>query len=118
VRKRQLFHHAPSDEVFLDNSLQRLRPGRVIPSALRIDYRDGTPIADAQAIGARAIDPVEQSELSQPPLQVSPRLQTLLAGAALRFGLVGAEKNVPLYAREIQLGGAFQNAFGIGHRGY
>jgi len=90
----------------------------VIPDALGINQRDGATIADAQAIGARAIDPVQQAKLFQAPLQIVPRLQTSLFAAALGFGLVGAEKDVPLYAREVQLSSAFQNAFIIGHIGY
>jgi hypothetical protein len=118
VGKRQIFHHAAANQMFLDNPLQRLRARRVIPDTLGIDQRDGPSIADAQAVGARSIDPVEQAKLGQAPLQISPGLQAFLVRTALGFALVGAEKNVPLYACDIQLSGAFEDAFGIGHVGY
>jgi len=99
--------------VFLDNPLQSLRPGGVIPHPFRIDQRDGPPIADAQTVGARAVDPVEQAKLAHPPLQVGPRFDARLAGTALGLGLVGAEKDVPPHAGDVQIAGALPNAFGI-----
>src|SRR5580693_1917540 len=90
ARKREILHYTPADEVFLDDPLERLRPCGVVPGPLGVDQRDGPAIADAQPVGARAVDPVEQSQFAQPPLQIVPRLDARLARAAFRFGLVGA----------------------------
>jgi hypothetical protein len=115
VRKRQILHHATADEMFLNDPFQRLRPRRAVPHALRIDQRNGPLAADAQTVGARAIDPVKQSEFTQPPLQIVPSLEARLARTALGLSLVGAKKNVPPHAGDVQLARAFQYAFGIGH---
>ena len=84
--------------MLLNNPLQDGGGTGVIPDALGINDRDGTMQADAQAIGLGAKDgrilARGQTQFLQPPLEKLPRLQAGFLGAALGFGLIGAEKNV------------------------
>jgi len=47
---------SPSDQVFLDDSLQHFRRAGMIPCALGIDDRSGTLLTDLKTIGFCAID--------------------------------------------------------------
>ncbi len=87
------------DEMFLNDALEHLRRAGVVPDALRIDDRDGTARADAEAVGLGAEH--SRLEANEPKLleavfQKRPRLEASLPGAALRLSLVGAEKYVAL----------------------
>jgi hypothetical protein len=68
LRKRQVLDDAAADQMFLDDALQRLRPGRVVPHALGIDQCDGPSIANAETVGAGAIDAVDKAKLGQAAL--------------------------------------------------
>ena len=103
-RQSGILHRAPADEVFLDDALQHGRVAVAIPRPFGIDDGDRAVLADAQAIGLGAEHAVvRQAELDQPPLQVVPRDNGPLAVAALRLGLIAAEKNVPLGAAKPSL---------------
>src|SRR5262245_31655318 len=82
--------------MLLDDPLERGRITLAIPGAFRIDDGNRTAFADAQAVGLGAQDPalVGEPEFLQPPLEVIPRDGAALHVAALRLGLLGAEKDV------------------------
>lgn len=101
VRESEVFDNAPIDQVFLNDTLERLGAGVAIPHALGIDQCDGPALAYAQAVSARTIDAIEQSQFSQAPLEIIPCFNPGLACAALRFGLIGAEKNVTPHRGEL-----------------
>ena len=85
--------------MLLNDSLQHFRRARVIPRAFRINDGDGAALADAEAIGFGAKNQrlgTGQAEFLQAAFQKTPRGQAVFLGAALGFGLVGAQKNVPL----------------------
>ena len=85
------------DEVFLDDALEDFRRAGVVPGALGIDDRDGAACANAEAVGLGAVHfglEANKAEFLEPRFQERPRFETGLLGAALRLGLVGAEKNV------------------------
>ena len=68
-----------------------------VPGAFGIDDRNRAALADAQAVGLGAQDAalLRQPELLQPPLQKVPGRQPAFLVAALRRGLIAAEKDVP-----------------------
>ena len=85
------------DDVFPNNALEDFRRAGVVPGTLRIHHRDGTARANAKAVGLGAVHfglEANKAELLEPRFQERPRLDASLLGAALRLGLVGAEKNV------------------------
>src|SRR5215470_3279417 len=82
--------------MLLDDPLEDRWIARRIPRAFGVDDRDRTALADAQAVGLRPQDAslFRQAELLQPALQEIPRRQAAILLAALRVGLIAAEKNV------------------------
>jgi hypothetical protein len=86
-----------ADQVLLNDALEHRRITFAVPGAFRIDDRNRTAFANAQAVGLGAQDPapVRQAELLQPPFQKVPRGQPAFLLAALRRRLIAAEKDVP-----------------------
>src|SRR5690606_22651791 len=97
---------------FLDDPLEHRWIALVVPRAFRIDDRDRSALADAEAVRLRAQHPalVRQAEFLQPLLQEVPRLDAARLVAALGIRLIAAQEDVPLahgYAdrlRELLLG--------------
>ena len=89
--------HATADQMFLNDSLEDGWIARAIPGPFGIDDCDRAAFADAKAIRFRPQDAalLRQAELLQPALEEFPRRQTAFLLAALRVGLIAAEKNVP-----------------------
>src|SRR5258708_1038383 len=83
-------------EVLLDDSLEDRRIAAAIPCPFRVDDRDRSALANAQAVGFRSQDAalVGQPELPQPLLQKIPRRNTRRLVTALRRSLVGAQEDV------------------------
>src|SRR5688572_26921070 len=82
--------------MLLNDPLERGRIALPVPRTLRINDRDRTAFADAEAIRLCAQDAslIGEAELAKPTLQELPRRHTALHVAALRFGLLRAQKNV------------------------
>ena len=109
LREGKLGHGFPTDEMLLNDALQRGRRAGVIPGALGIHDGDGAARADLEAVGLGAIDQClrpDEAEFLQPALQIFPRLDARLARAALGFGLVGAEEDVAAEFLHTQFGDA------------
>lgn len=115
-RKSQVFDDASANQMFLNDALHRLRSHMAVPDALGVDERDRSALADAEAIGARTVDLIEQPEFIEPPLEIVPSFDALFARAALRLGLIGAQKNMTANRTQLQIGGAFGQAV-RGHLG-
>src|SRR6187401_1763117 len=82
--------------MLLDDALEDFGRAVAIPHPFRIDHRDRTFAAHAQAIGLGTRDTVlGQVELFQPPLEIIPGLVRILARAALGLALVTAQEDVP-----------------------
>lgn len=77
----------------------------MVPHRFGIDDRDRAARADTEAV---RLGPVNQrfgpgqGEFIEPFFEVIPRFHTCLERAALRFGLVGAQENVPAIMLETQ----------------
>ena len=83
--------------MLLDNPLEDLRGDRVIPNPFGIYHCNWTLMANAQAVGLRAVHAflrLCQAKFFQALFQKIPRLETFFLGRASRFGLVGTEENV------------------------
>jgi hypothetical protein len=88
----------PGNEMFLNNALQHHGRTGVIPSPFGINHGDGPAHTDAQAISFGSINQrlrPDQTKLVKSLLQKFPRDHPLLFRAALCFGLVGTQKNMP-----------------------
>src|SRR5439155_935288 len=84
--------------MFLNNALEHFRRDGVVPRSIGIDDRNGTLLANAQAICFRAVNGVVrfcQSEFFEPLLQVLPRCQAFFLWRAYGFRLIRAQENVP-----------------------
>ena len=84
--------------MLLDDPLQHFGGARAIPNGFRVHHGDGSLDAHAQAIDLAAINQrlrPGQVQIFEPALQILPGLQTLFLRRAMRFGLVGAQENVP-----------------------
>jgi hypothetical protein len=83
----------------MDDTLEYMRAAGVVPGSLRVNHRYRAPHADPQAIGFGTINTaiVLQAQLFQPLFQVCPRFQADLFFTTLWFGLICADKNMPLY---------------------
>src|SRR6478736_9367062 len=79
-RENILGHGAASNQVLLDNALEdRWRYG-VVPRAIRIDHRDGSVLADAQAVGFRPVNAVfalSQTGFDQALFKIVPGSQAI-----------------------------------------
>ena len=95
------------EQMALDDLFEHLRRAGVIPNSIRINDRDRPMRADAQAVDLAAINQrlwAHQIELVQPLLEELPRGECLLAWGAVRFGLIGAQENVPAVLFQAQGG--------------
>src|SRR5689334_3343090 len=98
--------------MLLDNTLQNLRPARVIPYRFRINHRDWSLGADSQTVH---LAPVHQRlracqvQLLEPPLEIFPRFQALLPWSAFGLSLVGAQQDMtPILLQTERLGCPFK----------
>ena len=101
-------NRSPSDEVLLNNSLQHFRSGGVIPHPFRVHHRDRSILANAQAVRLRPVDNVlslDQPEFGEAAFEIRPRRFNNLGRSALRRGLVGTKKDVPIDAADPEAGG-------------
>ena len=78
--------------MFLDDPFQYFGGAGMIPRPVRVDHCNGPVTADAKAVGFGAIDLARciETEFLQASLQVLPRFQAGLFGAALGNGLIAA----------------------------
>src|SRR5262249_12029080 len=95
-RDQKLANGLPANQMLLDDALQHWRVAPRVPRAFRIDDGDRSAFADAQAVrlcpqGAALL---RQTELLQAALEEVPRCEAAILLAALRVGLIAAEKNV------------------------
>jgi hypothetical protein len=81
--------------MLLDDALEHRGRAGAVPYALRIDHRDGALLAHAQAVGLGAEDRARQAQFGQAALEIVPRLQARVPGAALGLALVRAQEDVP-----------------------
>src|SRR5687767_2024123 len=80
----------------LDDGFEHRRVALCVPGTLRIDDRNRTALADAQAVrlGAQDASLLRESQFLQPALEKLPGRQPSLLLAALRRRLIAAEKDV------------------------
>lgn len=105
--ERKLLHHPPADEVFLNDPFQHRRGARMIPDRIRVNDGDRAVRAHPQAIHLAANHlrlRAVQSQFLQAVFEKGPRFPTHSKIAALRFGLVGTQKDVPAIAGQSQPG--------------
>src|SRR5690606_15065149 len=85
---------AAADQVLLDDALEDLVGGGMVPGAFGVDDGDGTLLADAQAVRLRPVDArlaLNEAQLGQALLQVVPGCDRFGLRGALGLGLVGAQ---------------------------
>jgi hypothetical protein len=99
--KRELLHHLPPDQVFLNNSLKDRWGCTVIPDAVRVNQQNGSLLADLQAIslgpkhrGGTALYRPIKLQFPQPPLEVVPSFKAGGFVTTFRVSLIGTEKNM------------------------
>lgn len=83
--------------MLLDDPFKDSRRARMIPDGFRVYDGNRTMNADTQAIRFGAINQrvwADEMEFFQALLQILPRLQTFLFRSAVRFRLIGAQKNM------------------------
>src|SRR5688500_6869410 len=97
-RDQQILDDPSADQVLLNNPLERGRIALAVPRALGIDNRNRAALADPQAVRFRPQDAalVGEPQLTKAAFQEIPRRHAALHVAALRLGLLGAEKDVAL----------------------
>src|SRR5262249_23217143 len=90
-----------ADEMLLNNPLEDRRIAFAVPGTIGIDNGNRSAFADAQAVGFRSHDAalLRQPQLLQAGFQKLPGGEAAILVAALGFGLVAAEKHVPLRDR-------------------
>ena len=98
--------------MLVDDPPEHRRIASAIPRAFRVHHRDRTSLADAKAVGFR---PQDAASLGQPQFfealfEKIPRRDGALAIAALRIGLIGAEKNVTAGGGDAHRGGEIPEA--------
>src|SRR5688572_6745235 len=91
------FQHTSADQMLLDDGFEHGRVAFPVPRAVRVDDGNRAAFADAEAVGLGAQDAalLRKAQLLEAPLQKVPGRQAPLLVAALRVGLVAAEKDVP-----------------------
>src|SRR5687768_13834727 len=96
LRDQEVLDDASPDEMFLNDPLERGRVTLAVPGALGIHDRDGSALADPQAVhfGAQDATLVREPEIGQPFLQELPGLHAPRQVAALRLRLFSAEKDM------------------------
>src|SRR4051794_1076726 len=87
---------AALDQMLLDDLFENRRIAGPVPGALRVDDGNRTALADPKTVrlGAQDAALVRQSKLLQTALQELPGGEAPLLVAALRGGLIAAEKDV------------------------
>lgn len=98
MRECVFFHNAPTNQMFLDNTLQNLRRTGMIPYTLGIDYGNWTVFADTQAVRPGAIDSAldcRAIELFEALLKIIPRLNARFARGTFGIIGIGANQNMP-----------------------
>jgi hypothetical protein len=101
----KILDDSSSDEVVLNNALEIFRSGGVIPNGLGVDDDDGTPEADAEAVGLAAMDHRfrgAESEFLEAAFEELPGGHAIGRVTAFRFGRGGAEEDVALVVCEIE----------------
>ena len=98
--------------MLVDDPPEHRRIASAIPRAFRIHHRDRTSLADAKAVGFRSQDAprLRQPQFLEALLEKIPRRDGALTLAALRIGLIGAEKNVPAGGGDAHRGGEVPEA--------
>jgi hypothetical protein len=93
---------ASADQVFLDDALEDRRIAPAVPRTFRIDDGDRSALANLETVRFRSQDAalLGQPEVLQTFLQEVPGGNAARLVAALRRGLISAEKNVPARLRE------------------
>ena len=96
-RDKELFDHAASDEMLLDNPFEHRRIAAAVPRAFGIDDRNRAALANAKAVDLRTEDAalLRQAKLLQAAFQKFPRRQAAILVAALRVRLIAAQEDVP-----------------------
>jgi len=92
-----LFNHPSTDEMLLNNLLQSWRVAFGVPGPLGIDDRNGTALANTQAIGLRTQNATlfTQSKLFESPFEIVPSHHRALAFTALWLGLITTQEDMP-----------------------
>src|SRR6476660_2766536 len=87
----------PLDQMLGDDSIENRRIAGAVPGSFGIDDRNRTAFADPQAVGLGPEDAslLRKTQRLEPRLQMIPGLQPSFLVAALRRGLVTAQKDVP-----------------------
>src|SRR4051794_27736870 len=93
---QRVAHRLATDQVLLDDPLEDRRIALAVPRAFRIHDGNRTAFTDAQAIGLGAQDAAlfGEPELLKARFQKLPRDEAAMQVAALRLGLIAAEKDV------------------------
>src|SRR3954447_14194692 len=93
---RGVAHRLAADQMFLDDPLEDRRIALAIPGAFGIDDGNRPAFADAQAVGFGSENAAlfGQPQFLEARLEKVPGDQATMQVAALRLGLVAAEKDV------------------------
>ena len=100
--EQQIDDEPATNQMLLNDPLELGRIASAVPRAFRVHDGNGTALANAQAVGFRAKNAAlfRQTELAQTPFQEGPGFQPSFFLAALRCGLVTAQKDVPAGDRD------------------
>ena len=118
MRSDQIFtDDAAGEKMLLNDALEYGRVALAVPRTFRVHDRNGTSLADAEAVGFCAKDAALLGELQlfEPSLQETPCGKATLLITALRFSLIAAEKNMAPRHRHTNAGRDF--SLGIRHAG-
>ena len=87
---------ALADQMLDDDPLEHRRIALAVPRSFRVDDRDRTTFADAQAVGLRPQNAALFGEVKflQTALEKIPRRKAAILLAALGCGLIAAEENM------------------------
>ena len=112
---QMLGDHAPLDQMLLNDAFEHRRITVTVPSPFRVHDRDGTTLADAEAVGFSAKDAALFGELQllEAPLQKIPCGKAARLVAAFGLRLITAEKDVAARDRHTDAGRDL--SLGIGH---
>jgi len=94
--------------VLLQNALEDFRRGRVVPDAIGIHDRDGSMLADAEAVGLGSVDAAVragQLSLGESLLEVIPGRACDFGRSTFGLGLLRAEENMPLNFADTKVAG-------------
>ena len=93
---QQLRDRTAADQVLLNDALEDRGIAFAVPGAVGIDDGNRPAFADPKTVHFRSQDAalLRQPQLSQPRLEKFPRHQPAMQIAALRLGLIAAEKDM------------------------